>query len=139
MWHLAEEENPFFSPEMIEAVKTYIPRSYFFREDMPETDVQFVEKPIFGREGNSVSVRTLSETVEASAESDFTGMPQLYQCFIPPTLTTIETKTGKVEGNLVFGAFVLGLERPSAIGARFTRGAGITANSALFVGVTVSE
>lgn len=136
MWHLVEEGNPLFTEEMQQAVRTYIPKSYFYQEDIPSTETTFVQKPIFGREGNSVSVLTESGTVASALEHDFTAMPQLYQSFIPPTFTTIETVQGELEGNLVFGAFVLGLERPSAIGARFTAGDGITGNNALFVAVS---
>lgn len=136
MWHLVEEDNPVYTDEMKEAIKRYIPKSYFFEEDIQEGTKPFIKKPIFGREGNSVAILTESEVLVLAQETDFAGMPQLYQEFVPPLMTTIQTVTGEQEGNLVLGAFVLGLERPSAIGARFTGGSGITGNNALFVSVT---
>lgn len=136
MWHLVEEDNPVYTDEMKEAIKRYIPKSYFFEEDIQEGTKPFIKKPIFGREGNSVAILTESEVLVSAQETDFAGMPQLYQEFVPPLMTKIETINGEQEGNLVLGAFVLGLERPSAIGARFTGGSGITGNNALFVAVS---
>lgn len=134
MCHLAEEQSPIYTPEMIEAIQKYVPKSAFFEEDMSNT-ATFVKKPIFGREGNSVSVLTQSSCIE-SKERDFVAQPQLFQEFVPPTMTTIDSNQGEQTGNLVFGVFCLGLERPSAIGARFTSGSGITDNNAMFVAVS---
>lgn len=136
MWQLTEEDNPVYTPEMKEAIKRYIPKSYFFEEDMENTDTPYIQKPIFGREGNSVTLLTGKEVLVTAPEKDFERMPQLCQEYVPSYITTIETNDGIKTGNLVFGAFVLGLEHPSAIGARFTAGEGITGNNALFVAVT---
>lgn len=136
MWQLTEEDNPVYTPEMKESIKRYIPKSYFFEEDMENTDTPYIQKPIFGREGNSVSLLTGKEVLVRAPEKDFERMPQLCQEYVPSYMTSIETNDGTKTGNLVFGAFVLGLEHPSAIGARFTAGEGITGNNALFVAVT---
>ncbi|WP_442638186.1 glutathionylspermidine synthase family protein [Rossellomorea marisflavi] len=139
MWQLTEEDNPVYTSEMKEAIKRYIPKSYFFEEDMEDTNAPYIQKPIFGREGNSVSLLTGKEVLVSAPETDFQRMPQLCQEYVPSYMTTIETNDGVKNGNLVFGAFVLGLEHPSAIGARFTAGEGITGNNALFVAVTSEE
>jgi len=139
IWTLAQEESPIYSTEMIEAIQTYLPESVFFQEELngASEGKTFVQKPIFGREGNSVTIQTALDKIEAK-EQDFASQPQLYQEFVSPYMTTIETINGEASGNLVFGVFCLGLERPSAIGARFTSGDGITDNNALFVPISVS-
>lgn len=134
MYHLAEEGNPIYTPEMVKAIQTYLPKSAFYQEDLGEV-TSFVEKPIFGREGNSVSILTATDTIKAQ-EQDFASQPKLYQEFIAPTMTVIDSNNGQQTGNLVFGVFCLGLERPSAIGARFTEGSGITGNNAMFVAIS---
>lgn len=140
MWTLAQEKNPIYTPEMIEAIQLYLPESVFFEDELSSAMLgkSFVHKPIFGREGNSVTIQTPLEKIKAK-EQDFSNQPQLYQEFVQPYMTTIETISGEKEGNLVFGVFCLGLEHPSAIGARFTSGDGITDNNALFVPISILD
>lgn len=137
MWSLLKENNPILDESMKEAIRLYIPESYFYEEEFSErNNKKYVEKPVFGREGNSVTVFQKENMLFEAVEKEFKYMPQLFQEYINPNIVTIETEKGIVSGNLVYGVFVLGLEHSSAIGARFTEGNGITDNNALFVTIT---
>jgi glutathionylspermidine synthase len=119
--HLAQSE--LFSSEEHAWLEQYLLPTYFAAHD-PQGKSHFtgtyVVKPVYGREGASITIHQSSEILEKSPDDLYDDQLMIYQQHIPLPRTTILTEAGPTEVNLVHNCFVVAGE-PSAIGVRSSR------------------
>jgi glutathionylspermidine synthase len=119
--HLAQSE--LFTPEEHLWIEQYVLPTYLDTHDAHEQPFfvgEHVIKPVYGREGTSVTIQNRSEVVEQSEQNPYDDQVMIYQQYAALPTTTIQTEDGLTEVNLVHNCFVVG-GTPSAIGIRASR------------------
>lgn len=123
VWAMHLEHSPFFTDEEHQWIEEYILPTYLDSNDVqgePFFTGQYVRKPVYGREGDSITIHKSGEVVEQSEENLYSNQPMVYQQYASLPTTTIATEAGQIEVHLVHNCFVAG-GVPSAIGVRASR------------------
>lgn len=81
---------------------------------------KYVVKPIYGREGVSITIRDSHNVVEQSESNLYSNQGMVYQQFAELPTTTVQTESGRTEVNLVHNCFVVG-GVPTALGVCASR------------------
>lgn len=81
---------------------------------------QYVVKPIYGREGRSITIRLGEAVVEQSKEAPYNDQKMIYQQYVDLPTTRIQTEDGPTIVNLVHNCFIAG-GIASAVGVRASR------------------
>lgn len=116
--HLAESE--LFTPEEHRWIAQYMLPTYFNARDTHGRSIfpgEYVVKPVYGREGASITLRNSHELIEQSVQNIYSDQMMIYQQYAPLPTTTIQTEHGLIDVNLVHNCFVVG-GTPSALGVR---------------------
>jgi len=134
IWLLHETNHPYLTGRDHEVIEEYFLPTYLSPEPFLRQHQAFVEKPIFGREGDTVTVRQGDGTVLFSNEQrSFSNQSAVYQRYQELPMWSLEDET---EVAYMFGVFVLG-GRPSAVGVR--AGERITGNRSYFLPIGQRE
>ncbi|MBV9711230.1 MAG: glutathionylspermidine synthase family protein, partial [Ktedonobacteraceae bacterium] len=123
LWAMHLLQSKLFTPEEHRWIEQYVLPTYFAANDAQGQLLfagQYVVKPVYGREGNSVTIRSSHEVIEQSEQNRYDNQVMIYQQYAPLPTTTIQTEDGLTEVNLVHNCFVVDGE-PSAIGVRASR------------------
>ncbi|RSD25470.1 glutathionylspermidine synthase family protein [Mesobacillus subterraneus] len=137
IWGLHENGDPFFSEEEHSWIERYFLPTYLEPVPFIKKKIQYVKKPVFGREGDTVQIfgsdgKLLIEEVHKT----YTDVPSIYQeCVQLPRAVYLSEK-GKQEGHILTGSFLVN-GMPSAFG--FRAGGEITNNLSCFLPVGLSK
>lgn len=127
IWGLADGDAFFTAEERAIIRRRFLPTF----ADLPPDGHAYVEKPVFGREGNTVRIVRAGDVLYESAKRDYDDQPCVYQrCVALPTVPYVDPRTGPQIGHAIHTCFIAG-GRPGALGLRV--GSPITDGSARFL------
>lgn len=136
IWVMHEENSPFFTPEEHEWIDEYFLPTYFEGEWFAKPEEKYVQKPCFGREGDTIVIRNPDGSmVYANNQANYTDSAPVYQKYVELPRSTIKTLDGEKTAFLLTGCFLIG-GKPSAVGIR--AGNIITDNGSYFLPVGLS-
>ncbi|WP_236035281.1 glutathionylspermidine synthase family protein [Alkalihalobacterium elongatum] len=130
IWGLHEHESPFFTKHEHEMIDRYFLPTYLDEDPFMEKNERYVEKPAFGREGDTVVVRENGKTLHTPKQTTYHHYIKIYQKYVELPKARIETEAGRKEAHLLIGSFIIN-EKASAFGYR--AGAQITDNLSYFL------
>lgn len=137
IWGLHEEHHPFFTEEEHRDIENYFLPTYLEKDAFLEAGVPFVEKPAFGREGDTIVVFDETGAVcNQNPQTTYTDSLKIYQEYVELPKGTVMTPFGESEAHLLIGSFVIGNE-PGAIGIR--AGEAITGNESCFLPIGIQK
>jgi glutathionylspermidine synthase len=131
IWGLAQQ-GEFYSIEERSWIQeymlpTYLEPDYFIGKG------SFVQKPSFGREGDTVTIWDQDAHVTArNSQQTYKDELAVYQSYVPLPVISLETEKGVEELSYVFGSFLIA-GKPGAVGIR--AGGKITGNESYFLPV----
>jgi glutathionylspermidine synthase len=123
LWALHLTRDALFTPAEHQWLARYLLPTYLEPNDamgQPFLTGRMVVKPVYGREGQSVTIRDAQAVIEQSEGTLYDGQVMVYQQYVPLPTTTIQTEEGHTLVNLVHNCFVVG-GKPAAIGVRAAR------------------
>ncbi|WP_404331740.1 glutathionylspermidine synthase family protein [Mesobacillus maritimus] len=137
IWGLHEEKHAFFTNEEHEWIQEYFLPTFFEPDYFLHSNLAFVKKPSFGREGDTIEI--FNENGELSlqdSQKNYTNYVPIYQKYVElPSIRFMSTK-GKQTGNLLIGSFLLN-GHAAAIGFRV--GERITNNLSYYLPVGLED
>ncbi|MEK3914515.1 glutathionylspermidine synthase family protein [Paenibacillus sp. FSL H7-0331] len=134
IWSL-HETGVFFSEEEHEWVARYMLPTYFENRFIGEH--AYVEKPIYGREGGSVTLYDADGTIAEHNDSDeYCDQPMVYQKRVELPQITVQTLNGPYTGSALWRSFIIG-GTPSAVLLRL--GNKITGNESFYLPVGLKD
>jgi glutathionylspermidine synthase len=135
IWGLAEK-GAFYTEEEQGWIKKYLLPTYFEAEAF-SGQCAYVQKPTFGREGDTVTIwdQHSNVTVQNSFQT-YKEELSVYQQYVPLPIVSFETEKGIEELSLVFGSFLIA-GKASGIGIR--AGGKITGNESYFLPVGIQK
>jgi len=135
IWGLAEQGG-YFSKEEQEWIKKYMLPTYLEAEEFTGQS-SYVQKPAFGREGDTVTI--WDQFTHVTAQNSFQTYKEevsVFQQYVPLPTVSLETEKGNEELSLVFGSFLIA-GKASCIGIR--AGEKITGNESYFLPVGIHK
>ncbi|MBA3826673.1 MAG: glutathionylspermidine synthase family protein [Ktedonobacterales bacterium] len=123
LWALYLTQDALFTPAEHQWLARYLLPTYLEAVDaagQPLFAGRYVVKPVYGREGLSVTIRDAHTVIERSAGDLYDAQVMVHQQFVSLPTTTLQTEIGRTEVSLVHNCFVVG-GQPSAIGVRAAR------------------
>ncbi|KGM44622.1 glutathionylspermidine synthase family protein [Neobacillus niacini] len=135
IWGLAENEQ-FYTKEERDWINTYMLPTFLEADEFAGTTA-FVQKPSFGREGDTITIWDQHSEIDAqnSFQTYHKELP-VYQSYVPLPIVSLETEKGIEELSIVFGSFLIA-GKPSSIGIR--AGGKITGNESYFLPVGIKK
>ncbi|WP_377866245.1 glutathionylspermidine synthase family protein [Bacillus sp. R86525] len=135
IWGLAEE-GAFYTSEEQQWIKEYMLPTYL-EPDLFLENNSFVQKPSFGREGDTITIRDkdASIIIRNVHETYKTSLP-IFQEYTELPVVVLETEKGIEELSYVFGAFLIA-GKASGIGIR--AGGKITGNESYYLPVGIKK
>ncbi|MFJ5758640.1 glutathionylspermidine synthase family protein [Neobacillus sp. NPDC093182] len=135
IWGLAENDG-FYTKEEQDWIKTYMLPTYLEADGFSGT-AAYVQKPSFGREGDTITIWDTYSKVDAQNPfQTYNHELPVYQSYVPLPVVALETEKGIEELSLVFGSFLIA-GKPSSIGIR--AGGKITGNESYFLPVGIEK
>lgn len=135
IWGLKDDRH-FYTEEDTEIIETYM-LATFLDSDPLLGSTNYVEKPVFGREGDTVTIfNPNGEITIKNSHQSYQKELQIYQKYIELPTVTIETEKGEEQLSYLYGSFLIA-GNASAIGVR--AGGKITANESYFLPVGLPE
>jgi glutathionylspermidine synthase len=137
IWGLHESGSEFYTEEEHEWISSFFLRTYLDPDAFEESGVTYVQKPAFGREGDTVKIIEASgEVVLQDPKETYKESLPVYQKYIELPRYGIRTDEGVVQASLMAGSFVInGLA--GAVGYR--AGNAITDNESYFLPIGFGE
>ncbi|WNB93336.1 glutathionylspermidine synthase family protein [Bacillus sp. NEB1478] len=137
IWGLHEEKSPFFTCEEHVWIEEYFLPTYLEPDTFLMKKEKFVQKPVFGREGDTV--RLFDENghlFDRDEHESYGAYMSVFQKYTPLPKMTFETEKGVIEGHRMMGTFIIN-GKPSAFGYRV--GNRITDNLSYFLPVGMNK
>jgi glutathionylspermidine synthase len=135
IWGLKDNRH-FYTNEDTEIIEKYMLPTFLDSDPLLGSSY-YVEKPVFGREGDTVTIfNPNGEVTIKNSNQSYQKELQIYQKYIELPTLTIETEKGKEQLSYLYGSFLIA-GNASAIGVR--AGGKITANESYFLPVGVIE
>ncbi|PER18962.1 glutathionylspermidine synthase family protein [Bacillus cereus] len=135
IWGLAEEEV-FYTNEEQQWIKEYMLPTYL-EPDLFLGKGSFVQKPSFGREGDTITIRDKDENImlQNAHQTYKTALP-IFQKYTELPVVSLETEKGMEKLSYVFGSFLIA-GKASSIGIR--AGEKITGNESYYLPVGIKR
>ncbi|GAE33691.1 glutathionylspermidine synthase family protein [Halalkalibacter akibai] len=130
IWGMHEHHHPLFTEEEHAWIEQIFLPTYLDEEPFSLSGDQYVKKPAFGREGDTVEVRKNGEILFSPKENSYQQYVPIYQKYVDLPVQTIQTEKGPAKAHLLIGSFVIN-GKASAFG--FRAGAQITDNLSYFL------
>lgn len=131
IWGLHDNNDPYFTPQDHCDIAHYFLPTYLENTPFITAKQAFVEKPIFGREGDTVRIFEGTNKLRYQEEArTYTTYPYVYQAYVKQPIQHFKTEQGMQQGSLLLGSFIVG-NQASAIGYRV--GATITNNLSYYL------
>jgi glutathionylspermidine synthase len=135
IWGLKDDRN-FFNEKETETIERYMLPTFLEPEPFLGTS-DFVEKPVFGREGDTVTIFDLSGKISLkNTHQTYIKELPIYQKYVELPSVQLETVKGNEQLFYLFGSFLIA-GKASAIGIR--AGGKITANESYFLPVGLKD
>ncbi|PQZ59507.1 glutathionylspermidine synthase [Bacillus sp. MYb209] len=135
IWGLAEE-GAFYTSEEQKWIKEYMLPTYL-EPDLFLGKSPFVQKPSFGREGDTITIRDKDTNVMIrNAHETYKSSPPIFQKYTELPVLFLETEKGIEKLSYVFGAFLIA-GKASSIGIR--AGEKITGNESYYLPVGIKK
>ncbi|MEL3974513.1 glutathionylspermidine synthase family protein [Rossellomorea oryzaecorticis] len=137
IWGLHESGSEFYTEEEHEWISSFFLPTYLDPDAFEESGVTYVQKPAFGREGDTVKIIEASgKVVLQDRKETYKESLPVYQKYIELPRYGIRTDEGVVQASLMAGSFVInGLA--GAVGYR--AGNAITDNESYFLPIGFGE
>jgi glutathionylspermidine synthase len=137
IWGLHDENSPFFTEEEHGWIAQHFLPTYLEPEPFLKQNVPFVQKPVFGREGDTVKIFAGDGKLMDKDDNDtYQQYTSIYQKFVPLPGMTFESERGFQKGYRMTGTFLIN-GRPSAFGYRV--GNQITDNLSYFLPACIGK
>lgn len=142
LWSLTHQNFLQISEKSIDTISNYLLPTYSNQKDLLKynPNMKHVEKPVFGREGNCVTIFEGQNIIFKDIEHDTTeyygNQDMIYQQFIELPKIDVETWDGNYNGSLLTGSYMIG-GKWSGLYNRV--GHEITGNQSLFIAYTEEE
>ncbi len=130
IWGLMELNHPFFSDEEQNWIKRYFLPTYLEEDTFIKSGIQYVKKPCFGREGDTVEIFQGRKKIMEDAHKTYRSSASVFQQYVELPAYQIKTTRGLQEAKLLIGSFLIN-GKASGIGIR--AGNQITDNNAYFL------
>jgi glutathionylspermidine synthase len=135
IWGLAEQ-GAFYTQEEQAWIQEYMLPTYLEADNF-YGETEYVQKPSFGREGDTVTIWDSDSNVTSQNSSQtYKEELSVYQSYVPLPTVTLETEKGTEELSLVFGSFLIA-GKAGSIGLR--AGGKITGNESYFLPVGIQN
>ncbi|KWU56273.1 glutathionylspermidine synthase [Bacillus mycoides] len=135
IWGLAEE-GAFYTSEEQKWIKEYMLPTYL-EPDLFLGKSPFVQKPSFGREGDTITIRDKDTNIMIrNAHETYKSSLPIFQKYIELPVVFLETEKGIEKLSYVFGAFLIA-GKASSIGIR--AGEKITGNESYYLPVGIKK
>ncbi|EJV60072.1 glutathionylspermidine synthase [Bacillus mycoides] len=135
IWGLAEE-GAFYTSEEQKWIKEYMLPTYF-EPDLFLGKSPFVQKPSFGREGDTITIRDkYTNIMIRNAHETYKSSLPIFQKYTELPVVFLETEKGIEKLSYVFGAFLIA-GKASSIGIR--AGEKITGNESYYLPVGIKK
>ncbi|MFC0272707.1 glutathionylspermidine synthase family protein [Metabacillus herbersteinensis] len=130
IWGLLEMNSPYFSEEEKEWIQLYFLPTYLEEDHFLKSEIKYVKKPSFGREGDTVEIYEGMEKIAEDTSKTYASSLPIYQQYVELPSHPIQTTNGKKMAKLLIGSFLIN-GKASGIGIR--AGNQITDNGAYFL------
>jgi glutathionylspermidine synthase len=126
IWGLYEEGNPFFTEEERQWISKHFLPTYLDEEYFLDQQIMYVQKPAFGREGDTVVIKSGNgEPIVADIEQTYKDETPVYQQYVPLPETVVKTINGYETVKLLHTCFLI---NGKAMGIGLRAGGMITNN-----------
>lgn len=131
IWGLYEMRHTCYTDEEREWIAAHFLPTYLESDGFHERNEAYVEKPVFGREGDTVQIVLANQkNAIKSKGTAYDTQIKVYQKYVPLPKKKIHTPDGEMDAHILFGCFVMG-DTVGAMGAR--AGNQITGNESYFL------
>jgi glutathionylspermidine synthase len=131
IWGLHEGRSPYFTEEEHEWIAKYFLPTYLEPDLFLKNKEKFVQKPVFGREGDTVRIfDEKGSLLDQDKHTSYKQYASVYQKYVPLPKMAFESQKGIIEGHRMTGTFIIN-GKPSAFGYRV--GNRITDNLSYFL------
>jgi glutathionylspermidine synthase len=130
IWGLMELNHPFFTEEEKNWIRKYFLPTYLEEDPFIKNGVQYVKKPCFGREGDTVEIFQGRNKIMEDAHKTYRSSAPVFQQYVDLPVYQINTTKGLRDAKLLVGSFLIN-GKASGIGIR--AGKQITDNDAYFL------
>lgn len=131
IWGLHEERALYFTEEEHEWIARYFLPTYLEPDLFLENKEMFVQKPVFGREGDTVRIfDEKGRLLDQDKHTTYEQYTSVYQKYVPLPTMKFQSQKGTIEGHRMTGTFIIN-GQPSAFGYRV--GNRITDNLSYFL------
>ena len=134
IWLLHEGNSPHFTAEEHSTIQTYFLPTYLDPDYFVDKSLKYVEKPSFGREGDTIRIFDSKDMIHEEKERSYEKSLPVYQEFVSLPDAKVRTVKGIQDTKLLIGCFLIG-GKGSAIGIR--SGGQITNNLSAFLPVGI--
>lgn len=131
IWNLHVENSDVFTEDEHDIIEKYFLPTYLEPDYFIEHHISYVEKPSFGREGDTIKILD-GEQNQHSLQNTYLDQVMIYQEFSPLPKKKVMTPEGPLELHILVGSFLI-KEQYGAIGIR--AGNIITGNESCFLAV----
>ena len=137
IWGLHEAGHFYFTEEEHNWINQYFIPTYLEKDVFLKRNVSFVEKPSFGREGDTITIYDgAGRTRTKNALKTYDDSLKVYQEYVELPKEKVMTPYGMTEAHFLIGSFVIGKEA-GAIGIRV--GEKITGNESCFLPIGIKK
>lgn len=131
IWGLMEEDSDIYTTNEKRWIRQYFLPTYLEKDTFIAEGVAFVEKPSFGREGDTIKIYDEEGQIRnRNRNENYSDSIPVFQKYVEMPVINIKTEKGIQVSSQLFGCFVIN-GKGSAIGVR--AGAEITGNESCFM------
>jgi glutathionylspermidine synthase len=133
IWGLYEEGNPFFTEEERQWIAEHFLPTYLDEEYFLDQQMMYVQKPAFGREGDTVVIKNGNgEPIAFDSQQTYKDEAPVYQQYVPLPETVVKTVNGYETVKLLHTCFLI---NGKAVGIGLRAGGMITNNLSYYLPV----
>ncbi|WP_088068485.1 glutathionylspermidine synthase family protein [Gottfriedia luciferensis] len=135
IWNLHLEKSDVYTSKEHDMIRKYFLPTFLEPDYFIENKLPYVEKPAFGREGDSIKI--INDGIyQQSKENNYRDQVMVYQQFAPLPKRKVMTPEGMLDLHILVGSFLI-KEEYGAIGVR--AGNIITGNESCFLPVGIVD
>ncbi|MFF3023561.1 glutathionylspermidine synthase family protein [Gottfriedia sp. NPDC057948] len=135
IWNLHIEQSDVFTVEEHDAIRKHFLQTFLEPDFFIENNLPYVEKPAFGREGDSIKIIN-GENRQQSKQNNYQDQVMVFQQYSPLPMKRVMTPDGMLDLHVLIGSFLI-KEEYGAIGVR--AGNIITGNESCFLPIGIVE
>ncbi|MEH6947213.1 glutathionylspermidine synthase family protein [Bacillus sp. JJ634] len=137
IWGLHEVRHSFYTEEEHQWISSYFLPTYMDEDWFWQQKVNYVKKPSFGREGDTVEIyEGTGQKMDEDQHKTYKDSVPVYQQFIELPKTVVQTEQGEKQVHYMYGCFYIN-GQASSIGIR--AGRQITDNESYFLPIGLDK